>query len=180
MHTIQQVHLKYIKEQIQNDPQIKSSDWLLRLVTNHLKSNYVYNDILTEKLEENALNSISTTRGMVQKGELVVAKGTMVNAGIYQKLESLRAAYEEDAKVAGDRRLVLFGQLLLAGLIISLLMVFLYLFRKDIYADNRQISLILLVITGMLVTLSWAIRIKAPECLLYSILYRTNNHQDSV
>ena len=155
--------LKYIKEQIQNDPQIKSSDWLLRLITNHLKSNYVYNDILTEKLEENALNSISTTRGMVQKGELVVAKGTMVNAGIYQKLESLRAAYEEDAKVAGDRRLVLFGQLLLAGLIISLLMVFLYLFRKDIYADNRQISLILLVITGMLITLSWAIRIKAPS-----------------
>ncbi|OYX94767.1 MAG: transmembrane HD family protein [Sphingobacteriia bacterium 35-40-5] len=133
------------------------------MVTNHLKSNYVYNDILTEKLEENALNSISTTRGMVQKGELVVAKGTMVNAGIYQKLESLRAAYEEDAKVAGDRRLVLLGQLLLAGLIISLLMVFLYLFRKDIYADNRQISLILLVITGMLITLSWAIRIKAPS-----------------
>ncbi len=155
--------LKFIQEQIQNNPQIKSSDWLLRLVTNHLKANYVYNDILTEKLEENALNSISTTRGMVQKGELVVAKGTMVNAGIYQKLESLRAAYEEDAKVAGDSRLVLFGQLLLAGLIISLLMVFLFLFRKDIYADNRQISLILLVITGMLVSLSWAIRIKAPS-----------------
>lgn len=155
--------LKFIQEQIQNNPQIKSSDWLLRLVTNHLKANYVYNDILTEKLEENALNSISTTRGMVQKGELVVAKGIMVNAGIYQKLESLRAAYEEDAKVAGDSRLVLFGQLLLAGLIISLLMVFLFLFRKDIYADNRQISLILLVITGMLISLSWAIRIKAPS-----------------
>jgi len=155
--------LKYIKEQIQNDTQIKNADWLLRLVTNHLKANYIYNDILTDKLEESALSSISTTRGMVQKGELVVAKGTMVNAGIYQKLESLRAAYEEDAKVAGDRRLVLLGQFLLAGLIISLLMVFLYLFRKDIYADNRQISLILLVITGMLITLSWAIRIKAPS-----------------
>jgi len=155
--------LKFIEEQIKEDTQISNSDWLLRLVTNHLKANYVYNDILTDKLEENALNSISTTRDMVQKGELVVAKGTMVNAGIYQKLESLRAAYEEDAKVAGDPKLVLFGQLLLAGLIISLLMVFLYLFRKDIYADNRQISLILMVITGMLITLSWAIRIKAPS-----------------
>ena len=155
--------LKFIEEQIKEDTQISNSDWLLRLVKNHLKANYVYNDILTDKLEENALNSISTTRDMVQKGELVVAKGTMVNAGIYQKLESLRVAYEEDAKVAGDPKLVLFGQLLLAGLIISLLMVFLYLFRKDIYADNRQISLILMVITGMLITLSWAIRIKAPS-----------------
>lgn len=155
--------LKYIKGKIQENAEIKNSDWLLRLVANHLKANYVYSEQLTDKLEESALNSISTTRGMVQKGELIIAKGTMVNAGIYQKLESLRSAYEEDAKVVGNRNLVMLGQLLLAGLIISLLMIFLYLFRKDIYADNRQISLILLVITGMLLTLSWAIRIKAPS-----------------
>ncbi|MFA6946869.1 MAG: HDIG domain-containing metalloprotein, partial [Pedobacter sp.] len=155
--------LKFIKEQIRSRPEIENGEWLLRIVTNHLKANFVFDEQLTDKMEESALNSISTTRGMVQKGELIIAKGTMVTAGIYQKLESLRVAYEEDAKVVGNRKLVLLGQLLLAGLIISLLMVFLYLFRRDIYDDNRQISLILLVITGMLVTLSWAIRIKAPS-----------------
>ena len=154
---------QFIKQQVKSDFQIRNPDWLLKLITNHLKVNYVYNEILTEKLENDALNNISTTRGMVQKGELVIANGTMVNTGTYQKLESLRGAYEEDAKVAGDKRLILLGQLLLVGLIISILMVFLYLFRKDIYADNRQISLILLVITGMLLTLSWAIRIKVPS-----------------
>ena len=152
-----------IKEQIRNSPKISNSEWLLRIITNHLKANFVYDEILTQKLEENALNNISKTRGMVQKGELIIAKGNMVNETIYQKLESLREAYEEDAKVAGNQSFVLLGQMLLAGLILSLLMVFLYLFRKDIYADNRQISLILLVITGMLITLSWAIRIKAPS-----------------
>ena len=154
---------QFIKQQVKSDFQIRNPDWLLKLITNHLKANYVYNEILTEKIENDALNNISTTRGMVQKGELVVANGTMVNTGTYQKLESLRGAYEEDAKVAGDKRLIFLGQLLLVGLIISILMVFLYLFRKDIYADNRQISLILLVITGMLLTLSWAIRIKVPS-----------------
>lgn len=154
---------QFIKQQVKSDFQIRNPDWLLKLITNHLKVNYVYNEILTEKLENDALNNISTTRGMVQKGELVIANGTMVNTGTYQKLESLRGAYEEDAKVAGDKRLIFLGQLLLVGLIISILMVFLYLFRKDIYADNRQISLILLVITGMLLTLSWAIRIKVPS-----------------
>jgi len=154
---------QFIEEQIKSDFQIRNPDWLIKLITNHLKANYVYNEILTEKLENDALINISTTRGMVQKGELVIANGTMVNTGTYQKLESLRGAYEEDAKVAGDKRLIFLGQLLLVGLIISLLMVFLYLFRKDIYVDNRQISLILLVITGMLLTLSWAIRIKAPS-----------------
>jgi len=152
-----------IKEQIRNSPKISNSEWLLRIITNHLKANFIYDEILTQKLEENALNNISKTRGMVQKGELIIAKGNMVNETIYQKLESLREAYEEDAKVAGNQSFVLLGQMLLAGLILSLLMVFLYLFRKDIYTDNRQISLILLVITGMLITLSWAIRIKAPS-----------------
>ncbi|MFZ4102432.1 MAG: HD family phosphohydrolase [Sphingobacterium thalpophilum] len=154
---------QFIKQQIKVDFKIRSPDWLLKLILNHLRANYVYNEILTEKLEEQALTSISRTRGMVQEGELVIANGTMVNADSYQKLESLRSAYEEDAKVAGDRQLIFLGQLLLVGLIISLLMVFLFLFRKDIYADNRQISLILLVITGMLLTLSWTIRIKAPS-----------------
>lgn len=155
--------IEFVQKEIQKNSAIENKDWLIKLVSNHLKANYVYDEQLTDKMEENALNSISLTRGMVQKGELLVAKGTMVNSAIFQKLESLRAAYEEDAKVAGNRNLVLFGQLLLAGLIISLLMVFLYLFRRDIYDDNRQISLILLIITGMLVTLSWAIRIKIPS-----------------
>ncbi len=155
--------LDYAAKQLKNKPEITNSDWLLKLLRNHLKPNYIFDEQLTGKLEENALNSISTTRGMVQNGELIVASGTMVNDEIYQKLESLKAAYEEDARVVGNRNLVFFGQFLLAGLIISLLIIFLYLFRRDIYDDNRQLSLILLVITGMLVALSWAIRIKIPS-----------------
>lgn len=155
--------IQLIKQKIKTYGTIDNREWLIKIIANHLKVNYVFDEVLTDKLEENALNSLSITRGMVQKGELIVAKGTMVNSVIYQKLESLRTAYEEDAKVVGNRNLILFGQFLLVGLIIALLMVFLFLFRKDIYADNRQLALILLVITGMLVGLSWAIRINIPS-----------------
>ena len=155
--------LKFAKSEVNNNSKIENKDWLLKLISNQLRPNYIYDEQLTDKQEQNALNSISTTRGMVQRGELVVAKGTRVNAEIYQKLESLRTAYEDDAKVVGNSNLIMLGQFLISGLIIALLVVFLYLFRKDIYADNRQMSLILLVITGMLFTLSWAIRIKIPS-----------------
>jgi putative nucleotidyltransferase with HDIG domain len=161
-HTLETA-IEFIKTELNKRSEITQKDWLLKLISNHLKPNFIYDEPLTDKQEENALNSISTTRGMVQKGELVVARGTRVNAEIYQKLESLRAAYEDDAKVVGDRSLIWFGQFLISGLIIALLIVFLYLFRKDIYADNRQMSLILLVITGMLIALSWAMRIKIPN-----------------
>ncbi len=165
-----------IKEKITKNGDIENKDWLIQLVSSHLSPNYSYDSDLTEKLEDNALSSLSLTRGMVQKGELIVANGIMVNSTIYQKLESLRTAYEEDAKVSGNSNLILFGQFLLAGLIITLLMIFLFLFRKDIYADNRQLALILLVITGMLVGLSWAIRIKIasvyyiPFCIVPIII----------
>ncbi len=154
---------QYIRQKIESKPSIEEKNWLIKLVSNHLNPNYIYDEVLTDKLEKNVLDNISLTRGMVQKGELIVAGGTMVNTSIYQKLESLRAAYEEDSKEVGNRNLILLGQFLISGLTITLLIVFLFLFRKDIYADNRQLALILLVITGMLVVLSWAIRIKIPN-----------------
>jgi putative nucleotidyltransferase with HDIG domain len=153
---------QYIRQKIESKPSIEEKNWLIKLVSNHLNPNYIYDEVLTDKLEKNVLDNISLTRGMVQKGELIVAGVTMVNTSIYQKLESLRAAYEEDSKEVGNRNLILLGQFLISGLTITLLIVFLFLFRKDIYADNRQLALILLVITGMLVVLSWAIRIKIP------------------
>ena len=120
--------VRLIKQKLKTYSAIENKEWLIQLIANHLKANYVYDEGLTDKLEENALNSLSTTRGMVQKGELIITKGTMVNSVIYQKLESLRAAYEEDAKVIGNRNLILLGQFLLSGLIIALLIVFLFLF----------------------------------------------------
>ena len=159
----------YINKQLAKNKDLKNADWLSRLINGHIQPNYIYDERLTDKLESDALNSISTTRGMVQKGELIVTQGSNVSGEVYQKLESLRAAYEDDARVVGNSKLILFGQFLLVGLAITLLVVFLYLFRRDIFEDNRQLSLILLVITGMLVVLSWAIRIKIPS--LYYIPY---------
>ena len=65
--------------------------------------------------------------------------------------------------------MVLLGQLLLVSIVISLLIVFLYLFRKDIYLDNRLVGLILLVVTAMLASLSLAIKLQLPN--LYFIPY---------
>jgi cyclic-di-AMP phosphodiesterase PgpH len=146
-----------------------ASDILLHLIKDHITPNVFYDEQFTEIIENRALENVSSTRGVIQKGELIIATGSSIDADVYKKLESLRIAYEQKAHVNGERRLVIIGQAMLVALIITLLMVFLFLFRKDIFADNRQISLILLVITGMLVFLSWAIKIQIPN--LYFIPY---------
>src|SRR5690554_231166 len=113
---------------------------------------------------------------MVQKGELIIAQGSTINNEAYQKIESLRRAYEEEARIGGDIKIVILGQLFLVGLIILLLMVFLYLFRRDIFENNRLLTLILVVVTSMLVLLSWAVDIELanlyfiPFCIVPIII----------
>ena len=143
--------------------------FLLDLINNRLQPNLIYDNKLTSRLEKEVVENLSTTRGMVQKSEVIIAKGSVVSDEAYQKLQSYKKAFEDNARINGDRRLVLLGQFLLVGIAITLLIVFLYLFRKDIYADNRLVSLILLVITAMLFTLSVAIKLQLPN--LYYIPY---------
>lgn len=143
--------------------------FLLDLLQNRLQNNLSYDNNLTSRLVNEAVDGLSITRGMVQKGEVIVYKGSVINDDVYQKLESYKQAFEDNARTNGNRKLVLLGQFLLVSIAISLLMIFLYLFRKDIYADNRLVGLILLVITAMLATLSLAIKMQLPN--LYYIPY---------
>ncbi|SDS81971.1 hypothetical protein SAMN05216490_1878 [Mucilaginibacter mallensis] len=160
--------LDYCNQVLSKQKDIDKS-FLLDLIISRLQNNLVYDDGLTARLEKEAIESLSVTRGMVQKDEIIVSKGSVVNDEVYQKLESYKKAFEDNARVNGDRRLVVLGEVLLVSIAIALLMVFLYLFRKDIYHDNRLVSLILLVITAMLGTLSLAIKLEMPN--LYYIPY---------
>jgi len=159
----------YIDEQVKDANAIKNKPWLSKLIKDHIQQTYIYDEHLTEKVEAEALKNLSPTRGMVQQGELIIANGAVISQEIYQKLESLKSTFEEERHFSGNRKAIFIGQLVLGGLIVCLLMVFLRLFRKDIYEDNRKMSLILVVITMMLVSLSWAISLKIPN--LYYIPY---------
>ena len=160
--------LAYFNQVLSTREDIDKS-FLLDLVLNRMQSNLIYDDVLTSRLEKEALENLSLTRGMVQKEDILVTTGSVVNDDVYQKLISYKKAFEDSSRVNGDRRLVMLGQIILVAVAIALLMVFLYLFRRDIYDDNRLVSLILLVITAMLATLSLAIKLQTPN--LYYIQY---------
>jgi putative nucleotidyltransferase with HDIG domain len=143
--------------------------FLLDLLQTRIQNNVSYDHRLTSKLENDALSDLSISNGMVQKGEVIVTKGSVVNDEIYQKLQSYKKAFEDNARIKGSPKLVLLGQFVLVSIAIVLLMIFLYLFRRDIFDDNRLVGLILLVITAMLFTLSMAIKFQLPN--MYYIPY---------
>lgn len=159
----------YVKDRIEKDNKITKKEWLIDLVSNYITVNYLYNDVLTDKIEQNALNNISSTRGMVQKGELIAEKDKIINNETFQKLESLRSVFDDEAKISGNKNYIIIGQFFLISIAVSLLMVFLYFYRKNIYNNNRLLAIIFIVILGLLWTFSWSVKIKLPS--LYYIPY---------
>lgn len=159
----------FAEESLARKRNIEYEDWLVNTLKDYIQINYIYNEALTSKLEQDALSSLSLTKGMVQRGELIIASGSTINADTYQKIESLRKVYEEESRIGGNQKLVIFGQFLIVALVVFLLFLFIFLFRKDIFSNNRLVALILIVITTMLLFLSWAIQIKIPS--LYYIPY---------
>lgn len=160
---------EYLSVTLRDRRQIQEKDWLENTLKDYIQLNYIFNENLTNKIEQDAISSLSTTKGMVERGELIIANGTTISPEIFQKIESLRLIYEEESKFGGDFKLIVLGQFLIVLLIVTLLFTFVYLFRKDIFDSNRLIALILIVITCMLLTLTWAIQIKIPS--LYYIPY---------
>lgn len=160
---------EYLSVTLRDRRQIQEKDWLENTLKDYIQLNYIFNENLTNKIELDAISSLSTTKGMVERGELIIANGTTISPEIFQKIESLRLIYEEESKFGGDFKLIVLGQFLIVLLIVTLLFTFVYLFRKDIFDSNRLIALILIVITCMLLTLTWAIQIKIPS--LYYIPY---------
>ena len=143
---------------------IKTADTALifSALQNALSENIIYDETLSIKINNDALINISTYEGMVGQGDLIIENGTMVDDTKFRMLESLKNEYDRRLGVLGNKYLVVLGQTLLVTLIITLLMVFLSMFRKDIYADLRKMFLILSIVTGMLLVLSWALRLNLP------------------
>lgn len=159
----------FINEQLNLIPQLKNKQEISHLLTSSIRENELFDQGITKKLEEEAMLNISPTRGMVQKGELIISQGDVINADSYQKLESLRIAFEGDPILKAERQWLFIGQFLLVTLVMVLMIVFLQLFRKDIFQDDRKLFLIFLIITGMIATLSWAVKIDMAS--LYYIPY---------
>lgn len=160
---------KYLREALEKNNLIQHKAWFAEVLKSYVTINFVFNESQTNKVEQNALANISTTRGMVQKDELIAEQGKTINNETYQKLESLRKVFEDESKISGEQNMVIFGHFILISLAMSLLMVFLFYFRRDIFNNNRLLFIIFLVILVMLGVLSWAIKMKIPS--LYYIPY---------
>ena len=118
-------------------------------LNDYLGSNILYDDAMTLKVHQAALDELTLTQGMVQSGQLIIARGELVTQSDFLIIESLRREYEANPNVGKNYLVVYLGQLLLITLIFMALFWFIYYFRKDILISRRQTFFTLSLIVVM-------------------------------
>ena len=125
-------------------------DWLdAYSLENYISANLAYDAETTQKEIDEITQNISLSRGMVRLGERIVLEGEIVDAEKYQILESLKASYEKERNKDVNRYMVSLGKSLFILVMLGLIFVFLFIYRRDILGYLNRLAFLLLLITGL-------------------------------
>jgi cyclic-di-AMP phosphodiesterase PgpH len=145
---------------------------LKKYLADALLPDLFYDAASTEKFQRQLMDNVSLTRGMVSKGDLIISRGEVISDEKFNVLESLRQAVEENKQGTESDLAVFWGQLAIVSIAISVLMIFLATLRKDVFGDNRKITLICVLIILITAIYTQSLRLNfislylVPCCLL--------------
>lgn len=105
----------------------------------------IYSQDLTDELISYAENNVSKYTGIVNENERIIARHERITKEVKLKIESYKEAKGE---IIGNESLLLqgLGKFIHIALIISLLVAYIYLFRKSIFYDNNKVLLFAFII----------------------------------
>jgi putative nucleotidyltransferase with HDIG domain len=118
-----------------------------------LVSNLIYNQAETERRRLEAMEAVPTTKGMVLKDEKIVGSHERVTKTALGKLRSLALAKEERNMLGRSWSLLypILGRMLFNAFVVALLASFLFLYRQKVFADNRLLLLLALIVVGQMI-----------------------------
>ena len=81
----------------------------------------IFDQQTTDLVQEEKVNFVSVTQGVVRSGQVIVAKGEMVTAEIEQLLDSYKAEYDRSVGYGSSRAFMWIGNILIALFIVAVL-----------------------------------------------------------
>lgn len=168
-----------VQELLENEIEnlrIEEARLLEPVILSLLKPNIEPDAVLTQKELQKRLSAVSATRGVVLKNELIISRDEPVSIETARKLDSLRKLYEHPSGNPSYLRLTDLGRAIIIILCMLMLLVFLATLRKDVFADNAKVLLILSMMVLMSFAYSQAFKFPfineylVPVCILPIIL----------
>jgi putative nucleotidyltransferase with HDIG domain len=120
----------------------------IKLIKSYIKPNLIFNKELTEQRKNDAIASVPLALDLVYENERIIDANERVTKNIEQKLISLEIALAERSALEGNWQYFLsyFGKYLLTILIMFILAIYLYKNRPIIFANNKKLFLVNLII----------------------------------
>ena len=131
-----------------------------------LVPNLLYDEQTTALVHAESATSVSPTSGYVNAGQLIVKEGEIVTAEIAQMLDSYKREFEANMGYTGPPALMLFGNIIIALAIVSLLYLSILLNNKRILNDSRYPYMVVVFLLGALTALVLA---RVDEKALYLV-----------
>lgn len=123
----------------------------LQIFEQVIKANWIYSESATESLLSENLSNISTTKGAVDQGQIIIRTGDIISPEAANILQSLAEARAQTATTM-ERWLRYLGESIVIVMATLMFIFYIYLYRRNIF---NQPSMLLLVFLMMgLVTLS--------------------------
>ena len=116
-----------------------------------IEPNIFLDQDITERALEESLNSISVSRGKIQKETLIISKGEIVDDSKFEILKSLESEYQSNEWGTTSYNLILFAYALLVALALLMLLLFLKKYRIEVYLNNTKVTFIFFNIIVMIV-----------------------------
>ena len=134
-------------------------EFLINIFQNTLKPNVFFDEKKTNSELESMMQDISPYDGVVQQGQLIISKGEVIDEVSYRILTSMRSDFEK--KSGKSYALIILGQVILVAIPIFAFVLFLLYFRRDLFDENKNIILFLLLITLMVFVSRFAVNINS-------------------
>ena len=141
-----------------------------------ISPNLSLNLSITDNALQEAMSGISSTRGSIEKGTLIIAKGELVEGNKYDILKSLESEYESQVWSDSNYTWVIFAYTLLVALTLLMLLLFLRKYREEVFLDNTKVTfiffniLLMILLTTLVVNYNSKYVYVIPLCILPLVL----------
>ncbi|MBH09748.1 MAG: hypothetical protein CMG74_05205 [Candidatus Marinimicrobia bacterium] len=135
------------------------------LIVEFMKPNLIFDRALTERRQQENLDKVPRSKGVVLQNEMIVDANNRITEDILQKLNSLSNAIAKEEMGTGWRNVVInfAGKLILLTIIVSLFFTYLIIYRIETFKDWKMvllISVVYLIQTGLaylfVIQLEWS------------------------
>ncbi|MCA0152905.1 HD family phosphohydrolase [Winogradskyella vincentii] len=159
-----------------SDISVNDKNRMISLFFDIIKPNVSLNNILTDKTLEEELLKVSLTRGSIEKDQLIISKGQVVEEEQFAVLDSLKSEYESQVWNTANYNWVLVAYTLLVALALLMLLLFLRKYRLEVFLNNTKVTFIFFNIVLMIFLTTLVINYNSqyiyivPLCILPLVL----------